>query len=278
MRDLELLEATAISLVELDESQLRWDSSRAALKTFKENFTRTARMIEAPIYAALTADAHRLALHHVFKGEPTIEQCEAYRGPIGEEMEKLMVQLLNVDKETQKQAMIYCAHNLNGFIQRTTNVHAIFESLLNAIIVQAWTSFEVLFSELHKLSRTEHPACFHHLDPALTFDFQKRETIRLSYKNAFRDNGRIKNVLNEQCVDALALLRNLIVHKGGVVDGMFHRSCEDAHLIAWADLPVPSQFPVSGKTVRSLIDPNAKCACRLIKSVDKWISDNLPTK
>ena len=193
-------------------------------------------------------------------------------------MERLMSALLNVGKETQKQAMIACAHNLNGFIQNTNGVHVVFEGLLNAMLVSGWTAFEVLAQDLHTRVIANHPGWFLHLTGSEDFNFQKRKSIRFSYENAFVGDGKIKNSLNEQCVDALALIRNLIVHKAGAVDQIFLDQCNEKYLTAWAALPIHKTFEPDGEIFRKLIDPNVKCGCRLIKAVDKWLSENNPNK
>ena len=276
MRDLKLLEASGIAKLKLDESDLSWPACKASLRLFKANAERTARMIEAPIYAAMMADIHRLALHRALGGEPTIEQMESGRKVTIEEMDSLMGRIIGSDGEVQKDMMIAHAHNLNEFIRKSGDVHLRFESLLNAILVDAWTTFEVLAQDIHKRVRSLHSECFPHLNGTETFTFLKREPLRASYSTAFRGDGGIKMAINEQCVDALSLVRNLIVHKAGVVDQIFKDRCKEKHLTKWASLPLDQRFEPDGDIVRRLIDPNMKCACRLIKTVDKWLTINKP--
>ena len=237
MRNLQLAKAAQITGARPDSSLLKWAATREAFSAFKANVIRTARMIEVPAYSALTADIHRLAMHRICKGEPT--EKRASRIPhLGKKVDQMMGEIINQDADFIRSLLAGAILNLDTFIAQTENAGEIFESFLNGILIQAWTSIEVLTRDLLRLSIQKHPECFGSM-PAeevtrlSTHSFQKLETIRSAYGLAFSGSVPVVNPINEQCVDALYLLRNLLVHRGGQIDAKFLGECGAKYLTGW---------------------------------------------
>ncbi len=278
MPDLQLLQAASIETLPCSEVDLKWPACQLVLRSFRENVIRTARMIEAPVYAAMTADVHRMAVHRVFKKEPTKEELLGRSDSIGKEMQKTMAVLINGECETQVDALEGYTHNLNGFIQQTENIHPVFESLLNAMLIQAWTTYEVLVKQLLPKCIKDHPECFSPPTDMEPFDFLTIKKIRKSYKAGFQSSGRIQNILSDECIDSLCTIRNLLVHDFGIVNQPFLDKCTKMHCSGWAKLTPGQEYHPTGFAVKSLVDAIVKSGCRLIKAVDKWLIEHQPKR
>lgn len=276
MPDLQLLQAASIATLPCNENELRWSVCQSVLRSFRENVIRTARMIEAPVYAAMTADVHRMAVHRVFEKEPTKEEFLARSNSIGKEMKATMAVLINGECETQVGVLEGYTHNLNSFIQQTENIHPVFESLLNAMLIQAWTTYEVLVKQLLPKCIKGNPECFSLPADKEPFSFLSIEKIRKSYKIGFQSSGRIQNILHDECVDSLCMIRNLLVHDSGIVNQAFLDKCAKKHCPGWAKLPLGQTYQPTGFAVKSLADAMVKNGCRLIKTVDKWLTEHRP--
>ncbi|HEY8900683.1 MAG TPA: hypothetical protein VIM61_09755 [Chthoniobacterales bacterium] len=207
MRDLKIKEAARIEVIDFDALNLQWPATRGARDIFRENVIRTARMVEVPAYAALTADFHRLAIHRVCGGEPTQETIPLIHSR-GDEITEILGSLINQDTETIRMFMTGLIANLDQFIKRTTNINEVFEAFLNGVLIQAWTSFEVVMRQLLRDSTKLHPECFsalslEDLTNLQTKSYQKLESIRRAYIIGFSNYHKVTNPINEQCVDAL---------------------------------------------------------------------------
>jgi len=274
MRNLKLVEASGVAKVPLDPSALTWDAPKAMCELTKENFARTARMMEVPGYSALTADAHAQIQYQLSKGPlVTDERVDAGMAlmlggaPGGRTLEQV------------REALTGLTANLNTFIEKSGNIHPMFESFLNSILIQAWTGMEVLMRHLLKRSLELHRAHFKHLadDQAIKLrdsSYQKLFRIREAYSQAFNGSPDVLNPINEICVDTLSEVRNLMIHHAGKVDHDFVTRCKDKGITGWAELEVGKDFPIDGSIVRSQLDANFKCANKLLRAVDTWLTDN----
>lgn len=154
--------------------------------------------------------------------------------------------------------------------------HGALHSLLITMINGAWTAIEVLAGSLVRETVAGHRVCFSHLTGTEKFEFQKREPMRDAFKLAFAGDTKIQNAIGKQEIDAVSLARNLFVHKGGIVDGIFKRQCGERGLTGWADLPEKSKLEMSGDKVFPLVCGAIKCGFTLIAAVDDWIKLNTP--
>ena len=154
--------------------------------------------------------------------------------------------------------------------------HGALHVLLKSIIVQAWTSFEILAGDLTNGARRIHPECFSDKAKSLKFyNVRSMVTLYKSFHTAFDDEASIVITVESPEIKSLALLRHLIAHKNGVVDNMF--------VTQLAEPPVATRFLkfkedepvlVTGEMVRSLVDPVTVLAYDLIRFVDEWLSAN----
>jgi hypothetical protein len=106
--------------------------------------------------------------------------------------------------------------------------------------------------------------------------------IRKSYSRAFHESEIDKNVvaavdgaLAEKALDALAAVRNLIVHKASIADEEYIGRIV---AINKAGLPIPEvdkgqPLQLDGATVKSIIDPVVACCLKLVTAIDDWLND-----
>jgi hypothetical protein len=100
--------------------------------------------------------------------------------------------------------------------------------------------------------------------------FQSLGKIRDAYHLAFsRDNASVLFHINSRAFDFLSALRNLIVHKAGVVDNEFVCILRD---LKYMRLPILNQsLALDIKSVLLLVKAIALKSKMLIRTVDEWI-------
>ncbi|QDU18885.1 hypothetical protein ETAA1_07810 [Urbifossiella limnaea] len=105
----------------------------------------------------------------------------------------------------------------------------------------------------------------------LSFDSLVR--VRDAYRRAFYDDYRdVDAAINDDAIDKLFLVRNLIVHKAGIVDEMFARRTRSVP--EFAGLEIDKPFPRDESKAIALIDPVIRSSVRLISAVDDWIANH----
>jgi hypothetical protein len=103
------------------------------------------------------------------------------------------------------------------------------------------------------------------------YGFDRLEGIRRAYAEAFsKDSAAIDKVLNEKTLDALSVVRNNLVHNGGIVDSEYLRRSKDLPAEAIADENSP--IPLDGELVVQLIGPVMKHGHDLVVAVDDWLA------
>lgn len=104
------------------------------------------------------------------------------------------------------------------------------------------------------------------------FEFSRLEDIRRAYAQAFdKDSSRIEGALMDDAVDALRIVRNVIVHQGGLADADYLKVMNSLRLPS-AELGKP--ILLDGAKVVEMISPVIDCASRLLSAVDDWIIKN----
>ena len=103
--------------------------------------------------------------------------------------------------------------------------------------------------------------------------FQSLDKIKGHYKDAF-GNDIIKGILDDVSLLKLFFIRNVLLHKAGIVDKKF---LDRVASIAWTvDAELNKQLPINGALVRDLINPAIKLAGDLIAAVDEQIAPDAP--
>ena len=105
------------------------------------------------------------------------------------------------------------------------------------------------------------------------YGFDSLGGIRSAYGEAFSKNFEAIDIeLANKSLDALSIVRNVIVHRSGVADEEY---VERRMSVAEApDVQLGQPVPITGELFRSLSDPVMMCANRLLKAVDQWLLTN----
>lgn len=164
-------------------------------------------------------------------------------------------------------------------------VHGMMVGLLKSVCVQAWTALEVLIEDLHCWAIEDHPKCFSIEIRDKTkrtrefgekrFHFRNREAFRCAYNSAFSYDSRITAAIEHKSIDALVAVRNLIVHKGGVVDGKFMKDeLPKAPTLnnLWV-LEADKAIEFDGHTIHTLIGAAVGQGYELIRAVNNWLQE-----
>jgi len=167
--------------------------------------------------------------------------------------------------------------NADAMWSKTELMNEALHGLLQTIIIQAWSAFEVLAEDLYKNTLKEGLSS---IAPYTDKERQKhwlgfasRERIRNTFAFVFKvDNSRIISALSSTDLDALALVRNVLVHKAGVIDGIFLSGSKPLPQIAYFHgLGLGKEILLTGDWVRKLVDPVIPIGFDLLNAVDSWI-------
>lgn len=103
------------------------------------------------------------------------------------------------------------------------------------------------------------------------FSFDRLDGIREAYGSAFPETPRLDKALSDESLDALSALRNLLVHRAGIVDSEYLRKAKSLKL-PQATLGMP--VTLDGDVVMNLIGPAINASNELLSSVDEWLIKN----
>jgi len=147
------------------------------------------------------------------------------------------------------------------------------ESILWAMVTGSWTAFEILCEDLFKCAAQARPSHF----AAIKFrhpTFRSRKTIRETYAAFFKNDTGIEKALEDQFLDALALFRNVKVHKAGIADRAFVDGIASIDVVAPPKhgLQDGYKIEIEGNNVRALVAAAIKPGENLAKAVDHWIA------
>ena len=175
-------------------------------------------------------------------------------------------------------------------------MHDSLHSLLQTVIIQTWIAFEVLAEDLLKRVLKRRPSLdtrlSWHGDERQQSGYRSRGKIANYYRWTFRtDNADILAVVDTSAIHALAILRNSLVHCGGLVDKDFQddrkgffkgvvKSKATAQRFPIPELKrikgraIGYRIPFTGSMVRSFVDPVVPLGFALVKAVDGWLHDH----
>jgi hypothetical protein len=192
------------------------------------------------------------------------------------------------------------------FLQRSTAFVAAVavdegvEAWLSAQIVTSWTAFETLAGDLWEAALNSHPHGLSELKGEkaqgektvqisllrkYSFDVSKRmgtllkekrnfdglEGFREYYKLAFyTDDATITEILSNDLLDTLSTVRNLLVHRGGVVDERYLRRTKSLPLAPKAK--IGERIKLDGDIVERLSLAMQLLGASLLQAVDQWLS------
>jgi len=102
--------------------------------------------------------------------------------------------------------------------------------------------------------------------------FDSLTGIREAYRTAFSKNAvEIDRVIDYNGLDALNAVRNLIVHRAGIVDREYKKR---ASYLKIPDAKLGESILLDGQLTMDMMISVIKVSFHLIETVDKWISEN----
>jgi hypothetical protein len=105
------------------------------------------------------------------------------------------------------------------------------------------------------------------------FPFQRLEGIRAAYSAAFsKKSEKVDGALSHECLDVLCHIRNLIVHRAGIVDARF--VSDTLQYDAAPKVAAGHSLEVTGSVVVELANPVIECGVELISAVLDWLQEN----
>lgn len=202
---------------------------------------------------------------------------------------EIMHVLTHITKEEKTDLMVKQAENIDQWSKRCgPDLHRLLGSILKAMLVQAWTTIEVLIDDLHGAVIDGHPKCF-----CLAIKDKRKKTLQMSGKRFIfvrRDgfqaaytevfaSSSIDSLLNSDDLNNLCVLRNLIAHNGGIVDSFFMQ--KDAATAPglknyFPVMPLDQPLPFDGENVKLIIDAAVAVVLKLLCEVDSWITAHTP--
>lgn len=168
--------------------------------------------------------------------------------------------------------------NAQAMWSKTPVMHESLHGLMQSAVIQAWTAFEVMADHLWRAAVAERPALSNNLTSSerKRLGFRSRGRIRESYTATFKiDSHAILKQLDDTGIDALALVRCLLVHSAGKIDDWFMKDSVSVanypEIASLRALSLGARIEFTGGFVRKLLDPVAPCGFNLIQAVDNWI-------
>jgi hypothetical protein len=100
--------------------------------------------------------------------------------------------------------------------------------------------------------------------------------LRVEYALAFHfDSSDIDDAMASYDLEAVALVRNLLLHHNGCSDEQFRGQAEGIPILATArSLPDGTKIPLEGSFVSELLTSSLQAVKRVVISVDQWLQRN----
>lgn len=251
-----------------------------ALTTYRSNILRHSALVGLPGYASLTSMAWATssvqAQHEIFGiREVSQAEVEANLPKLHHRLTELMDQKMQGTEDQKRELMTKLTLQFQDFAGRSGQVYQdVLETVLKSILVLAWGTFEALTEDLLTGVIEETPSLFATVNTG-KLRFTRRNQFREAYEKSFAADLAIMTAVNNQTIDALSLIRNLLVHKSGLVDERFQKeSVSIPQLAPFNSLAVGEAIRIDGKTVAALVDPTLESGYALIESVDAWLMNH----
>jgi hypothetical protein len=225
-----------------------------ALNAFDLNASRGYMLLGVPGLASWLAVVQQITTRRVLLRRMGTDEGPAASVPPGviEEIRRETSAALSKVMRAPPQDIDHDVRGMMGDISEIFSVvspqaHQLFQGLLQSIVTQIWTAFEVLAGDLWESVLNEHPHGLaaldgkdeskkeialnllqrHHFDLSKLmgtilkpkYNFTALDSTRRAYFAAFaKDREEISSAITDTLLDALNLMRNLIVHKAAVID------------------------------------------------------------
>ena len=150
------------------------------------------------------------------------------------------------------------------------------EGILKNVLTLTWTAFETLSADLwRRVSTSGHSAIRVPTPKELEekISFITRSKILRSYRFLFpKDRIAFRSCLAGDDVNALAVMRNVLVHSAGVIDGGFMvQGSKVPMLMPFIALGIDAKIELDGSLVRDLVCPIIAKGFDLVSAIDNWL-------
>jgi hypothetical protein len=109
------------------------------------------------------------------------------------------------------------------------------------------------------------------------YEFSRLSQIREAYAAAFdKDHNQIDATLKDNALDALSVVRNVLVHKAGKPDDEYLRRAKNLKNVPTHTV-LAGNLSLDGEIVVGLIKPALVQASQLLRAVDEWLHKHKPT-
>jgi hypothetical protein len=123
----------------------------------------------------------------------------------------------------------------------------------------------------YKFNVSEHMGTIFLEEKRYTFD--GLDGIREAYLDAFSvDHSEIEKIILDNALDAISLIRNNLVHNGGIIDAKYLRRSKDLPIQALGESGTP--ILIDGELAAQIIGPVLKDGHNLIVAVDNWLTSH----
>jgi hypothetical protein len=285
MHDLNLRMACKIANWEhLGKRTYEFTACTESAAAFQMNMERVNGLLMLPGYAFTSGGEWQVAVKAVAeryfgKDMPSDEEFEEKREKIAALANAARKSVLSRRPAESSMNVFYTAcYNIEVFAGDFPRLHGWLHDIFKSAIIQSWTAFEVLAEDLNCGAREKHFECFpSNVLTGKRFTSRRLDSLCESFRRAFCGDAHINAVVGSKEVKALALLRHLLVHKGGFVDRQFLNQCSgDPVVNEFSTLGLNQEIKINGGMVRSLVDPCIRRGYELVKLVDDWMTAHKP--
>lgn len=263
LHPLKFAEAAKIDAIQMAGVTLESPACQACLEAFQNNAGMLIGMVSVPgLSAYITAQA--------IQAKATGKDLKAIldeQWPPGRHME------------------FHTNHLESLLMTASPLLHGMFHDQLKLLCVQAWTAFEVLIEDLHWQVIDENPSLFsmavmerhqrgRQKIKGAKFTFRSRENFRDAYAFTFDNDAEISAAIGSNDLDAIVVVRNLLVHRNGVADLTFIRDdlADAPQLVKLFNPSLGAPLHFDGVVARTIIDAATAKVYELIQAVARWIT------
>jgi len=265
---------------QLAKRSYRFEACTQSAAVFQVNMERVNGLLMLPGYAFMSGGEWQVAVNEVAKryfgkNMPSEQEFEEKREEIAALANAARKDVLSKrPAESSMNVFFTACHNIEVFAGDFPHLHAWLHDLFKSAIVQSWTAFEVLAEDLNSGAREKHAECFSaDVRKGRQYTFRRLEAMCESFRRAFYDDVKINAVVGSKEIKALAVLRHLLVHKGGIVDQKFLNQCSEKPVVTeFSEFGIGQEIKINGEIVRSLVDPCIRHGYELIQLVDDWMT------
>ena len=275
VHDLKFSALFPISLTALSKHKYRFAECRRVAKAYRENTQLMYTIPMVPGYAFMNGEDWALSIMNAMRdlgiNDPTDSNVHARASKIWDEhdMEGFTPARINQFNEATETSVRMAS------LQGRSKSHGALHDLLKAMVLQAWTAFEVLAHDLWAQVVTLRPELRSQISNNEWKKAGHRSLSKIGnlYSFTFRnDNLHILSIFDDQALKGLALTRNLIVHTGGRIDEQFkdqRKGLRSLYLIK--QRKINASIKLNGENVRAVVYPVTALGYSLVIAVDKWL-------